>query len=143
MLCLCLGNPALAVCIPFDVHTTLEPIQIKSADTGIQPYGTYIACGSSEIQEIGTGQVRVIASTSCYRTCDKVTADVYLESKEGGSWWTVTYKQGTGYDTYYVSTSKDVAVARKQYYRASGGHTVQKGNTIETTTTVTGSMYID
>lgn len=143
MLCLCFGNSALAVCIPFDVHTTLEPIQIKPGDIGIQPYGTYIACGSSEIQKIGTGQVRVTASTSCYRTSDTVTADVYLESKEGGSWWTVTYKLGTGYNTNYVCTYKEVAVSRGQYYRASGSHTAKKGSTIETAGTVSGSMYID
>lgn len=143
ILCLCFGNSALAVCIPFDVHTTLEPIQIKSADTGIQPYGTYIASGSSDITKIGTGQVRVSASTSCYRISDTVTADVALESREGGYWWTVTTKLGTGYNTNYVCTSKDVAVARGQYYRAKGSHTAQKGSTIETSVTTTGSMYID
>lgn len=143
MLCLCFGNSALAVCIPFDVHTTLEPIQIKSEDIGIQPYGTYIACGSSDITEIGTGKVRIIASTSCYRISDVVTADVFLESKEGGYWWTVTSKSGTGYNTNYVSTSKDVAVTRGQYYRTRGSHTAKKGSTIETAGTVTGSMYID
>ncbi|EET59693.1 hypothetical protein BRYFOR_08309 [Marvinbryantia formatexigens DSM 14469] len=143
MMCFCFGNSALAVCIPFDVHTTLEPIQIKSGDTGIQPYGTYLASGSCEIQEVGTGQVRVIASTSCYRISDTVIADIYLESKEGGYWWTVTYKEGSGSNTNYVYTSKDVAVKRGQYYRARGSHIVKKGSTTETAGTVSGSMYID
>lgn len=143
MLCLCFGNSALAVCIPFDVHTTLEPIQVMSADDGIQPYGTYIATGYCEIQNLGSGMVRVTASTSCYRTCDSVIANVFLESKEGGSWWTVTYKEGSGSNTNYVSTHKDVAVTRGQYYRASGSHIAQKGGTTETSSTVSGSMYID
>lgn len=143
ILCLCFGNSALAVSIPFDVRTTLEPARVNPGGTGIQPYGTYIASGSSDITKIGTGMVRVIASTSCYRTCDVVTADVSLESKEGGYWWTVTCKSGTGYNTNYVCTSKDVAVARGQYYRAKGSHTTQKGSTLETAVTVSGSMYID
>lgn len=143
MLCLCFGNSVLAVSIPFDVRTTLEPVRVNPGDTGIQPYGTYLARGSSDITKIGTGMVRVIASTSCYRTSDKVTADVYLESKEGGYWSTVTYKLGTGYNTNYVCTYKDVAVARGQYYRARGSHIAKKDSTIETSTTTTGSMYID
>lgn len=87
--------------------------------------------------------VRVIASTSCYRTCDTVTADVALESKEGGYWWTVTTKNGSANNTNYVCTYKEVAVARGQYYRAKGSHTAKKGSTIETSVTTTGSMYID
>ena len=143
ILCLCFGNSALAVCIPFDVHTSLEPIQIKSSDSGIQPYGTYLAAGYCEIQDLGSGMVRMTATTSCYRTSDVVTADVYLESKEGGSWWTLTSKQGTGYNTNYVYTSKDYAVARGQYYRVEGSHTAQRGSTIETAVSVSGNMYID
>lgn len=142
MLCLCFGNSALAVSIPFDMHTTLQPIRISSGDTGIQPYGTYIASGSCEISDLGSGTVRIGASTSCYRTCTSVTADAYLESKEGGSWWTVTYKLGTGYNTNYVSTYKDVAVARGQYYRVRGAHSISSGGTIETSGSVTGNMYI-
>lgn len=143
MLCLCFGNSVLAVSIPFDMRTTLEPVRISSEDTGIQPYGTYIASGYSEIQNLGSGMVRAFASTSCYRTADVVTADVYLESKEGGSWWTLTSKQGTAYNTNYVSTYKDYAVARGQYYRVEGAHTAQKGSTIETSWTVSGNMYIN
>lgn len=143
MLSLYFGNSALAVCIPFDVHTSLEPIQIKSGESGIQPYGTYLAEGTCTVTEIGTGMVRISAETSCYRVSDVVTADVYLESKEGGSWWTLTYKQGTGYNTNYVCTSKDYAVARGQYYRVEGSHTAQKGSAIETAVSLSGNMYID
>lgn len=143
MLCLCFGNSVLAVCIPFDVNTTLQPIKISSGDIGIQPYGTYIASGSCEIQDLGSGMVRIAAITSCYRTCDTVTADAYLESKEGGSWWTVTYKLGSGSNTNYVRTYKDVAVARGQYYRVEGSHSTQKGSKIETSWSVTSNMYIN
>ncbi len=143
LVCMGMGGSALAVCIPFDINTRLQPIRITSEDNGIQPYGTYIASGTSEIQNLGSGTVRIGASTSCYRTCASVTADAYLESKEGGSWWTVTYKLGTGYNTYYVSTYKDVAVARGQYYRVRGAHSTSANGVTETTGSVTGSMYID
>lgn len=143
VLSLCASSSALAVCIPFDMRTNLKPINLKPGDSGIQPYGTYIASGSCEISKIGTGEVRISASTSCYRTASTVTADVYLESKEGGSWWTYTYKLGTGYNTNYVSTYKDVAVPRKQYYRVSGGHMAKVGGVTETSISTSGSMYID
>lgn len=136
----CLGNSAQAVTIPFDVRPVLQPVEMKSSE-GITPYGTYIASGTATITKLSNHSVRFSAETTCYRVAERVTADAYLQCLDG-SWYTVDYVYGTGYDTSYTASYKDCAVESGHYYAASGGHSARANGVTETSTSSTGGIYI-
>ncbi len=112
-------------------------------ESEIIPYGTYLSNGTAGITDHGNGVIYVSGETSCYRTCDSVQVNLYLERLSNGSWYTVTSQPHTAYNTYFASNGLYLAVAKGYYYRVRGGHVATKGITTETVTTCSNGIFID
>jgi hypothetical protein len=112
-------------------------------ESEISPYGTYLSNGTAGITDHENGVIYVSGETSCYRTCDSVQVNLYLERLANGSWYTVSMHPHTSYNTYFASHGLYLSVAKGYYYRVRGGHVAKKGITTETVTTCSNGIFID
>lgn len=112
-------------------------------ESEIVPYGTYLSYGTVGISQSASGVVYISGDTICYRTCDSVQVNLYLERLSNGSWSNVTMHHYMGYNTYAASTGIAISVPKGYYYRVRGGHVAKKGSVTESTTTCTNGIYIN
>ncbi len=114
-----------------------------SMDPTISLYGDYLARGSSSITDKGNGVVYMSGETNCLSVCDSVSVNLYLQRLVNGSWQTVSSRYHTSTNTHYASYGISLAVKKGYYYRVSGSHSVTNNGVTESTSTSTGSIYID
>lgn len=112
-------------------------------NSGISPFGNYLARGSVLISDEGNGVVYISGETNCYSTCKSVSVSIYLERLVNGSWQTVTSRSHTASNTYFTSYGISLAVRKGYYYRVVGSHSVTHNGITESTSTATNAIYID
>lgn len=143
MLTLSFGSAASAAVITFDQRPQLELMKLPGPGQVAKPNGTYIAGGSSSITEIGTGYVRIGATTSCYRQCAKVDARAALYQVNGSNYIYQTDVYGYANDTYSMAVSKDWHVERQKYYQVQSGHNATAyDGTLEPAVSWTNIVYV-
>lgn len=100
--------------------------------------GTYLRGGICGIKDAGRAKVSISATTNAHSVCDSVRVGLYLDESldGGGSFGTIGVYHFEEENTSSCHGSKaDIKVTSGRKYRARGGHSVQEGSVVETTTT--------
>lgn len=118
-----------------------ELILTYQNEPSISLYGQYLSYGTAGIADLG-GKINFYGDTICYRESDVVVVALSLQRMIGGNWRTYTTITDTRYNTWTASAGTTVTVPKGYTYRVKGVHTAQKGSTVDSTTTYTGSVYI-
>lgn len=105
--------------------------------------GTYLQKGHCKISNEGNRVVKISGGTDAYQSCDRVSAAIYLDRYENGTWVEVTSVSKVATNTYTANCSKNVSVTGGYYYRARGYHTVHEGNTSESAPSLSNGIWID
>lgn len=88
--------------------------------------GVYLQTGSSSIGKIGTGKIKVSATTIAQKQVSTIKAAVMVERLVNGSWLSYTSWTVSKNNAYSLTTSKEMVVPRGYYYRV---RTVHAANT--------------
>ena len=104
---------------------------------------TYLQKGHCKISNEGNRVVKISGGTDAYQSCDRVSAAIYLDRYENGTWVEVTSVSKVATNTYTANCSKNVSVTGGYYYRARGYHTVHEGNTSESAPSLSNGIWID
>lgn len=106
--------------------------------------GAYLADGTVKLVDKGNGKVSIYGSTTGYRSCDKVYLDIYLErSTNGRNFNSYLSWEYTASNAGSLAKSFTKSVPKGYYYRLRGYHAAKEGGVKESTSTITGGMYID
>lgn len=84
--------------------------------------GQYLQNGSSSIGKIGTGKIKVSATTNAQQQVATIKAAVMVERLVNGSWLSYTSWTVSRNNVYYLTTSKEMVVPRGYYYRVRTVH---------------------
>lgn len=84
--------------------------------------GQYLQNGSSSIGKIGTGKIKVSATTNAQQQVATIKAAVMVERLVNGSWVSYTSWTVSRTNAYYLTTSKEMVVPRGYYYRVRTLH---------------------
>lgn len=101
--------------------------------------GQYLQNGSSRIGKIGTGKIKVSATTIAQQQVSTIKAAVMIERLVNGSWLSYTSWTASRTNAYSLTTSKEMVVPRGYYYRVRTVHVANSdvGNSN------TGALYVD
>lgn len=101
--------------------------------------GQYLQNGSSRIGKIGTGKIKVSATTIAQQQVATIKAAVVVERLVNGSWVSYTSWTATKSNAYSLVTAKEMIVPRGYYYRVRTVHVVNSdiGNSN------TSGLYVD
>lgn len=105
--------------------------------------GTYLQTGTSKIINKGNRTVEISGSTDAYQNCDLVSATIYLDRYENGTWRPVDSAVYQVKNNHTVSGAALKTVTPGYYYRARGYHTINKGSTVESAASLTNGIWID
>lgn len=84
--------------------------------------GQYLQNGSSSIGKIGTGKIKVSATTNAQQQVATIKAAVMVERLVNGSWLSYTSWTVSRTNAYALTTSKEMVVPRGYYYRVRTVH---------------------
>ena len=84
--------------------------------------GVYLQTGSSSIGKIGTGKIKVSATTIAQKQVATIKAAVVVERLVNGSWLSYTSWTVSRTNAYALTTSKEMVVPRGYYYRVRTVH---------------------
>ncbi len=84
--------------------------------------GQYLQTGSSRIGQIGTGKIKVSATTIAQKKVSTIKTAVMVERLVNGSWLSYTSWTATKTDAYSLTTAKEMVVPRGYYYRVRTVH---------------------
>lgn len=141
LLCVSLVGMTASAALELPRNQEIQVFDLNAKKAVIQPRGTYLATGGCGVTVVGDGVVQFTGETNCYRTADTVSVTVSLDQLSGNG-YTYDTSSNTAYGTYYVSTAKTIAVPRGYYYYARSSHYVQKGSTVETTSSSSHAVYV-
>lgn len=84
--------------------------------------GQYLQNGRSSIGKIGTGKIKVSATTNAQQQVATIKAAVMVERLVNGSWLSYTSWTVSRTNAYSLTTSKEMVVPRGYYYRVRTVH---------------------
>ena len=88
--------------------------------------GAILDSGRVTITNKGNCQINCYGNTSCFRICDRIELNIYLERSSGSSWSSYTsWKYSTTDDTS-LGRSNTITVPGGYYYRLRGYHACEK-----------------
>lgn len=131
------GSPALSSELAFPVAGTEEIL----TNTGIVPFGTYLAQGGCGISRIADNIALMEGFTSCYRTAEYLYLGLYMDRLEDGYWHTVLYKEVEALNTYNLYYNVKVLVKPGYYYRMRAAHVATNGPVEEGNTSFTNGIW--
>ena len=106
--------------------------------------GNHLAKGVVTLNNQGNCVVGIGGETSCYKDCDTVICNLYLEQKNSdGVWYTYDYWNYSTTNDHGLLVSTTRSVEGGHWYRAKGSHIAILNNAIESATTVTDGIWID
>lgn len=106
--------------------------------------GNHLARGSSSITNLGGRVVGVGGETTCFKDCDTVICNLYLEQKNSaGNWYTYDYWDYSTTNDHGLQVSTTKKVAADHWYRVRGSHIAILNNAIESAVTLTDGIWID
>lgn len=105
--------------------------------------GAYLSSGGVKLVDKGGGQIGIYGDTTATQKCDKLYLDIYLEqSTNGRDFYSYLHWEYTATNTASLAKSFTKSVPTGYWYRLRGYHAAKEGNVKESTSTVTGGMYI-
>lgn len=104
--------------------------------------GAYLSFCTSKIVDAGKAKVTISGSTSSKSICDELRLTLYLdESRNNSNYGTIgVYRYKRENDAIVSGGESSISVTSGYYYRARGVHSVEKGDTLETTDSCTGAL---
>lgn len=84
--------------------------------------GQYLQTGSSSIGKVGTGKIKVSATTIAQKQVSTIKAAVMVERLVNGNWVSYTSWSESKTNAYSLTTSKTLIVPRGYYYRVRSIH---------------------
>ena len=106
--------------------------------------GAYLSGGSVKLVDKGSGKISIYGSTNGYQRCDTVYLNIYLErSTNGRNFYSYLSWEYSASNVSSLSKSFTKSVPKGYYYRLRGYHAMKEGGVKESTSTITGGMYID
>lgn len=84
--------------------------------------GQYLQTGSSSIGKVGTGKIKVSATTIAQKQVSTIKAAVMVERLVNGNWVSYTSWSESKTNAYSLTTSKTLTVPRGYYYRVRSIH---------------------
>lgn len=127
-------------------YLTTEDKSTGSTNGGMSPRGAYLMDGMCCVTNAGVGKIYVYASTTGNTDLDYLSVVMYVDryNEETGKWGQIYFEQANAYDTYYVSTDKQLKVDRGYYYRVRASHVggMRDAQPYDETFSVTDGIYI-
>lgn len=109
--------------------------------------GVHLMDGECSITKAGRGRIYVYSSTTANHDVDYVATIIYVDryNETTQKWGQIDYWMVEDHNTYYVSTSKSMAVDRGYYYRVHADHFagMDADYPYEEATTATDGIWID
>ena len=106
--------------------------------------GAYLSGGSVKLVDKGSGKISIYGSTNGYQRCDTVYLNIYLErSTNGRNFYSYLSWEYSASNVSSLSKSFTKSVPKGYYYRLRGYHAAKEGGVKESTSTITGGLYID
>ena len=106
--------------------------------------GAYLSSGGLKLTDKGGGKVGIYGDTTVTQVCDKLYLDIYLErSSNGRNFYSYLSWEYTASNAGSLAKSFTKSVPKGYYYRLRGYHAAKEGGVKESTSTITGGMYID
>lgn len=103
--------------------------------------------GDCSITKAGRGRIYVYASTTANHDVDYISTVIYVDryNEKDDAWDQIDFWQVTDQNTYFVSTSKSMAVDRGYYYRVHADHFagMDAEYPYDEATTATDGIWID
>lgn len=124
-------------------HSFVETEMEVSDFAQVIQRGAYLSGGGVKLVNKGGGVIGIYGDTTAYSKCDKLYLDIYLERSTNGT--NFNYYDSWSYTaTNTASLAKEFtkSVPTGYWYRLRGYHAAKEGNVKESTSTVTGGMYI-
>ena len=84
--------------------------------------GQYLQTGSSSIGKVGTGKIKVSATTIAQKQVSNIKVSVRVERLVDGNWVSYTSWTASKTNAYSLTTSKTLTVPRGYYYRVISIH---------------------
>lgn len=104
--------------------------------------GTYLANGSSNLQDCGNGVLLISGETTCYRTSSSIQVTLFVERLVDGEWQSVSQRTYTNNNDYIASGGYYLTVSTGYFYRVVGSHSVSTNGVYESTTSRTNGIWI-
>lgn len=114
----------------------------------IETRGKYLMDGECSITKAGRGRIYVYASTTAnFDSVDYLSTIIYVDryNEATKEWGQIDCWQVKDYNTYFVSTSKSMAVDRGYFYRVHADHFagMDADYPYEEATSLTDGIWID
>lgn len=129
-------------------YLTMQDSSVGRTQHNVVTRGKYLMDGECSITKAGRGRIYVYASTTANITkVDYLSAVLYIDkfNEKTQTWEQIDFWQVEDKDTYFVSTSKSLAVDRGYYYRVHATHVVGMNSDYpyEEATSATDGIWID
>ncbi len=129
------GNETVII----DGSVLLKDANESVGEMMMQTRGQYLQSGSSRIGLIGTGKIRVSATTIAQQVVSSVKVAVRVERLVNGSWVSCTGWTASKNNTYTLTSAKDLTVPRGYYYRVWSTHNAASDSGYSNTN----ALYVD
>ena len=105
--------------------------------------GAILNSGRVTLTNKGGGTINCYGNTACFKLCDKIELEIYLERSSGSGWGSYTnWKYSTSNDVS-LSKSNTITVPGGYYYRLRGYHACEKaGYSRESNSSYTNGIWI-
>ncbi|WP_028308354.1 hypothetical protein [Desulfitibacter alkalitolerans] len=97
----------------------------------------------ARIRDLGNGVVEIYGYTYTNQTANYIDVDVILQRKVNGTWVDIHSQKWYSHYTNKVSGAKSVSVAKGSEYRVRTVHKATTNTIQDTTTAVTGALFIN
>lgn len=129
-------------------YLTNQDSSVGKTHSDVVTRGTYLMDGECSITKAGRGRIYVYASTTAnIEKVDYISTVIYVDryNEETKSWGQIDFWQVEDTNTYFVSTSKSMAVDRGYYYRVHADHVAGMDSepAYEEATSLTNGIWID
>ena len=129
-------------------YLTMQDSSVGKTHPEVVTRGKYLMDGECSITKAGRGRIYVYASTTANITkVDCLSTVLYVDkfNENTQKWEQIDFWQVEDRDTYFLSTSKSLAVDRGYYYRVHATHVVGMDSDYpyEEATSATDGIWID
>lgn len=128
-------------------YLTMQESSSDTTRTEIVTRGKHMMDGDCSITKAGRGRIYVYASTTANHDVDYISTVIYVDryNEKDDAWDQIDFWQVTDQNTYFVSTSKSMAVDRGYYYRVHADHFagMDAEYPYDEATTATDGIWID
>lgn len=128
-------------------YLTHKETSKASTTTGVTTRGVHLMDGDCSITKAGRGRIYVYASTTANHDVDYLSTIIYVDryNEKENAWDQLDCWQVSDKNTYFVSTSKSMAVDRGYYYRVHADHFagMDAEYPYDEATTATDGIWID